>query len=53
MKNAIEETNKDMNMTFPKQTNNSGCTFLSVIIRDNRIFCFNVGSSRAILAYKS
>lgn len=53
MKNAIEETNRLLNVSLQKEIANSGCTLLSILIRDEIIYCFNIGSSRAVLALKS
>lgn len=39
----IELDNSAIDVAF------SGCTFLSVIISDNNVYCINVGDSKAIL----
>lgn len=53
MKEVIEETNKYLSQTLNKEVSNSGCTLLTVLIREQKIYCFNVGSSRAVLAVRS
>jgi len=52
MRNAILETNKYICQNFQKEVTNSGCTLISILIRDNKLHCFNVGGSRAIMAVK-
>ena len=53
MKYVIEETNKYISQAMSKEVTNSGCTLLTILIRDENIYCFNIGSSRAILGYKA
>lgn len=53
MKVTIEETNKHLSQVMSKEVANSGCTLLCILIRDDNINCFNIGSSRAVLVYRA